>query len=310
MATRLPSLKALKAFEALARHRSLTRAAEELNVTPAAVSHQVKALEADLGLSLIRRVGGEYRLLASAESGLPLLQDGFAQIAEAVRRMRRDDAARYLTISVGPTFASTWLVRRLGRFKEAHPEIEVRLDTTDAMADFSRDAVDVAIRFGAGVYPGLEARRLFDEEVYPVCSSKLLESGPPLETPADLAQHTLIHVAWALHNESTTEWETWLRAAGVDHLVDASQGPRFSHSNIALQVAMEGQGVALGSDSVASDDLKAGRLVCPFDIVLPIAFAYYLVYPEGTGEVPKIVAFRDWILGETEASRPDGQSPS
>ncbi len=304
MDQRLPSLNALRAFEAAARHLSLTEAARELHVTPAAVSHQVRALEADLGVSLLRRVKGAFVLTETAQTALPVLRAGFDQIAEAVRRLRADEARHFLTISVGPTFAATWLVRRLGRFKAAFPEIDVRLQTTDQVADFARDGVDIGIRFGAGDYPGLQAVRLFDEEIYPVCSPGLLERGPPLDSPADLAGHNLLHVewTWALTKGKgeTLDWQLWLRAAGAEK-VDALRGPRFSHANLALQAAIEGQGLALGSESLARDDLAAGRLVRPFDVVLPMNFAYYLIYPEETAALPKIANFRHWILTEIDA---------
>ncbi len=304
MNQRLPSLNALRAFEAAARHLSLTEAARELHVTPAAVSHQVRALEADLGVSLLRRVKGAFVLTETAQTALPVLRAGFDQIAEAARRLRADEARHFLTISVGPTFAATWLVRRLGRFKAAFPEIDVRLQTTDQVADFARDGVDIGIRFGAGDYPGLQAVRLFDEEIYPVCSPGLLERGPPLDSPADLAGHNLLHVewTWALTKGKgeTLDWQLWLRAAGAEK-VDALRGPRFSHANLALQAAIEGQGLALGSESLARDDLAAGRLVRPFDVVLPMNFAYYLIYPEETAALPKIANFRHWILTEIDA---------
>ena len=299
MDQRLPSLNALRAFEAAARHLSLTKAARELNVTPAAVSHQVKALEADLGVPLLRRVKGEFVLTETAQSVLPVLRAGFDQIAEAALRLRADEARHFLTISVGPTFAANWLVRRLGAFKAACPDIEVRLQTTDRVADFARDGVDVGIRFGAGHYPGLTAIRLFEEEIYPVCSPDLLVQGPPLDRPADLAGHTLLHVewTWGLDRSETLDWEMWLRAAGAPE-VDAQHGPRFTHANLALQAAAAGQGLALGSDALAGDDLAAGRLVQPFDVALPVNFAYYLTYPEETAARPKIASFRQWILAE------------
>jgi LysR family glycine cleavage system transcriptional activator len=299
MTERLPSLNALRAFEAMARHLSLTKAARELHVTPAAVSHQVKALEADLGVPLMRRIKGEFVLTETAQTALPVLRAGFDQIAEAARRLRADEARHFLTISVGPTFAATWLVRRLGTFKAAYPEIDVRLQTTDAMADFVRDGVDICIRFGAGTYPGLQAIRLFDEEIFPVCSPALLERRPRLASPSDLAEHTLLHVewSWALTRGEPLDWQMWLRAAGAGE-VDALRGPRFSHASLALQAAIEGQGLALGSEALARDDLAAGRLVRPFDVALPVNFAYYLVYPEETAERPKVANFRQWILAE------------
>ena len=299
MKQRLPSLNALRAFETMARHLSLTKAARELHVTPAAVSHQIKALEADLGVPLLRRVSGEFVLTETAQVALPVLSNGFEQIAEAARRLRMDQARHFLTISVGPTFAASWLVRRLGAFKAAFPKIDVRLETTDRMTDFAGDGVDVGIRFGSGRYPGLEAIRLFKEEVFPVCSPALMERGPPLETPADLAGHSLLHVEWTLGlpKGDPLDWQMWLRAAGAEQ-VDAERGTHFSHSNMALQAAIDGQGVTLGSESLAGDDLAAGRLVRPFDVALPLSFAYYLVYPEDTAERSKIAAFREWILAE------------
>ena len=304
MTQRLPSLNALRAFEAAARHLSLTKAARELHVTPAAVSHQVKALEADLGVSLLRRVKGEFVLTETAQTVRPVLSAGFDRIAEAVRRLRADEALRFLTVSVSPTFAANWLVRRLGAFKRAFPEIDVRLQTTNEITEFARDGVDIAIRFGAGDYPGLHAIRLFDEEIFPVCSPALLERGPPLVHPADLAGHTLLHVewSWAMTRGEPLDWQMWLRAAGAEE-VDATRGPRFSYTSFALQAAADGQGLALGSEALAGDDLAAGRLVRPFDVVLPVNFAYYLVYPEDTAERPKIANFRHWILAEIDAGK-------
>ena len=300
MPQRLPSLNALRAFEAAARHLSLTKAARELHVTPAAVSHQLKALEADLGVTLLRRVKGEFVLTETAQAALPVLRAGFDRIGEAARRLRADEARDFLTISAGATFAASWLVRRLGHFSQAHGDIEVRLQTSDETVDFARDGVDIAIRFGAGSYPGLAAIRLFDEEIYPVCSPNLPKPGRPLEQPGDLAGHTLLHVEWSRHEGETFDWEMWLKAAGAGD-VDASRGPRFSHTNLALQSAIEGQGLALGSDSLARDDLASGRLIRPFEVALAVNFAYYLVYPEATADWPKIAAFRHWILAEINA---------
>ena len=299
MRQRLPSLNALRAFEAVARHLSLTEAANELHVTPAAISHHVKALEEDVGTTLLRRVKGEFVLTEAAQAALPPLRAGFDQIAESARRLRSDASNNILTISVGLTLASSFLVRRLGKFRETYPDIDVRLHTTDRVADFARDGVDVAIRFGRGIYPGMESFRLFEEEIFPVCSPALLEQGPPLEKPRDLEHFTLLHVEWTPHASELDDWGTWLQTAGADN-VDATRGPRFSHSSIALQSAVEGQGVAFGSESLAGDEIRAGRLVRPFDLSLPMNYAYYLLYPEAMATVPKIANFRDWILAETD----------
>ena len=285
MSQRLPSLNALRAFEAASRHLSLTQAARELNVTPAAISHQIKALEADLGCKLLRRSKGQFILTETAQEALPVLRAGFDQIAEAARRLRSDSSRHILTISVGPTFASTWLVRRLGGFAGSYPDIDVRLHTTDSLADFARDGVDVAIRFGGGDYPDLTAIRLFDEEIFPVCSPRSADRAAAVSRrPEDLAKQTLLHVEWTWRGDITTrpfDWEMWLLAAGIEG-VDHTRGPRFSHSSMALQAAMEGQGLALGSLALASDELAAGRLVRPFDLALPHNFAYYLTFPHET----------------------------
>ena len=293
----MPSLLALRAFEAAARNRSLTAAARELHVTPAAISHRVKDLEADLGFPLLHR--GQRQTLPTdrAAVALPLLTAAFEQLGEAVRLLRIDTGSRVLTISVGPTFASTWLVRRLGDFKRAHPDIRVRIDTTDAKADFRHDGVDVGIRFGPGEQPGLVSTRLFAEAIYPVCSPKLVAEGA-MDHPDDLARHTLLHVDWTLGQGETYDWEMWLRAAGAT-VVDGQGGETFSHTSLALQAAIEGQGVALGSDSVAGDYLADGRLVRPFELSLPMALSYHLVYPPENAGLPKVRAFRDWVLAQT-----------
>ncbi len=229
-----------------------------------------------------------------------MLRAGFDRIGEAARRLRADQSRDFLTISAGATFAVSWLVRRLGQFSQAHGDIEVRLQTSDETIDFVRDGVDIAIRFGAGVYPGLAAIRLFDEEIFPVCSPRLPKPDRLLSKPGDLAGHTLLHVEWSRHEGETLDWEMWLRAAGAGD-VDASRGPRCSHTSMALHAAIEGQGLALGSESLARDDLASGRLIRPFEVTLPVNFAYYLVYPEETADRPKIAAFRHWIRAEISA---------
>ena len=300
MRCRLPSLNALRAFEAAARNRGLSAAARELHVTPAAVSHRIKELEADFGFALLDRGTRSSVPTPRAALALPLLSAGFEQLAEAVRLLRIDTFSSVLTISVGPTFASTWLVRRLGDFKRGNPGFRVRIETSDATADFRSDGVDVGIRFGTEHQPGLVATRLFAEAIYPVCSPRLLDAGA-LGDPDDLAAHTLLHVDWSLGQGETYDWQMWLLAAGASR-VDASRGEAFSHTSLALQAAVEGQGVALGSDSVAGDLIADGRLVKPFDLSVPMALAYYLVYPPENAGLAKVVAFRDWILGATRGA--------
>lgn len=266
-------------------------------MTAAAVSQQVKVLEGDLGTKLLRRVNREFLLTDAAQAGLPDLREGFDRLAQAARKMREDNSRRLLTVSVDPSLAATWLVARLDRFREVHPHIDVLLEASMERADFGRDDVDMAIRYGAGDDPGLHVVRLFDEEVFPVCSPRLLEGSHPLREPQDLRHHTLLHLEWTPAKGEWPDWRTWLLAAGVGD-IDATRGPRFSQHSMVLQAAVQGQGVALGSTALVTDDLAAGRLVWPFDLCVPTNFAYYIVGPEKTADQPKIVAFRSWLLAE------------
>ena len=292
MARRLPSLNALRAFEAAARHLSFTRAAAELNVTQAAVSQQVKALEDRLGLSLFRRLNRALRLTDAGQSLFAAANQALDIVAAAVSRLSRLEGAGALTVSTLDSIAVTWLVPRLSRFRELHPDIDVRITTTDRLVDFDRDDVDMAIRYGRGTWPGHSVVRLMSEELFPVCSPALLAKGPPLETPADLRHHTL------LHDSMREDWRMWLMAAGVGGVVDATHGPAFQRSNLVIQAAVVGLGVALARSALVADELASGRLVKPFDISLPAEFAYYVVCPEDCAERPKIKAFRNWLLAE------------
>ncbi len=295
MADRLPSLGALRAFEAAARHLSLTRAAEELNVTPAAVSHQVKALEQDLGFTLLERSGRHLVPTSEARAGLAELRRGFDLVTEGVRRMRASRANPMLRITAEPTFAGMWLVPRLARFRERHPDLDVLIDAGDRLADFERDAVDVGIRWGSGRYPGLTAIRLFREQVFPVCHPSLLEGEPGLARPGDLAHHTLIHLDWPRDKGDWPDWRSWLDAAEAAG-VDPERGLRFTAHSDALRAAVEGQGVALTTDSLVVDDLRSGRLVRPFALALETDVQMFLVFRPDRADEPAIAAFREWIV--------------
>lgn len=297
MNRRLPPLNGLRAFEAAARHLSFSKAAEELHVTPAAISHQIKGLESYLGVALFRRLNKALMLTEAGQAALPSLHEGFDQLGRAVDAVLAWDTRRPLTVSTAPSFGAKWLVPRLAGFRRAYPGIEVRVDASADLVDFTREDVDLAIRYGAGRYPGLIAERLLVEEVFPVCSPRLLEGPAPLRVPADLRHHTLLHVEWQQQPEMWPDWSMWLRAAGVEE-VDPTRGPRFSMSTMAAQAAIEGHGVALGSSVLLRDDLDAGRLVKPFELGFPVEFAYYLVYPESNAERPKVIAFRQWLLAE------------
>jgi len=294
MARRLPSLTALRAFEAAARHLSFSRAADELNVTHAAVSHQIKALEADLGVPLFRRLTRAVRLTDAGQAYLPVLREAFDAIAEATGRLAGDDDGR-LMVSATPAFAARWLVPRLGRFYAAHPKIDVRLDPSMALIDFRRDDVDIAVRYGRGDWPGLRVERLLSLDMFPVCSPALLDGPEPLRAPADLARHTL------LHDDLREDWPRWLVAAGVEG-IDLSRGPTFNETSLLMQAAAAGLGVAIAVSALVAADLAEGRLVRPFEIAVAEEAGFYLVYPEASAARAKVRAFRDWMFAEARAA--------
>ncbi|MDH3664084.1 MAG: transcriptional regulator GcvA, partial [Alphaproteobacteria bacterium] len=262
MPDRLPSLNALRAFEAAARHLSFSRAAEELHVTKAAVSHQVKALEEDLGLPLFRRLNRALLLTPAGQTLFPAISEALGLMHAAVARLKRQDRTGELVLTMLDSFAAIWLVPRLSRFRHAHPEIDVRIATSDDSIDFAHTDVDLAIRYGAGHWPEVHAERLMTEEIFPVCAPSLLKSGPPLAKPADLVRHTL------LHDYGHETWRRWLLAVGETG-VDADRGPGYQHSNLVLQAAEQGDGVAMARSVLAAEALASGRLVKPFDLSLP-----------------------------------------
>ncbi len=296
MARPLPPLNSLRAFEAAARHLSFTRAAEELRVTQAAVSHQVKALEARLGVKLFRRLVRGLRLTEEGQALLPELRDAFDRLATAVSRVGRQAGQGRLTVSLLTTFALSWLVPRLPRFNQLHPEIEVSLITTSHVTDFAREDVDVAIRYGRGPWPGVRRDKLFDDELTPLCGHAWRSK---LKRPADLARAPLL-----ILNTNEHDWEVWLKAAGLTDSVDASRGTAFDSTRIAVEAAIAGAGVAIGNPYVHAEPVIEGRLFQPFDLVVPNGDSYWLVYPEATAERPKIRTFRDWMLAEISAIKP------
>ena len=304
MARDLPPLNALRAFEAAGRHQSLTKAARELHVTAAAVSHQVRGLEDYLGLKLFRRVGNSLLLTDAGQACLPGLGEGFDRIAGAIERLKQHDARGPLQLSVAPAFASKWLVPRLERFDAAHPDIDVRISASLEVVELEREGFDAAIRLGRGSYPGLEVHELFAESVVPMCGPGLIHASRPLRNPADLRHQVLLHDDSLRFERAAPDWPMWLKAAGVKG-VDASRGPHFSHPDHAMQAAMDGAGVVLGWRELAAADLEAGRLTIPFDLTLPMALAFYFVCPRSAAERPKLVAFRDWLLEEArQLARP------
>jgi LysR family glycine cleavage system transcriptional activator len=291
MRRRLPSLNALRAFEASARHESFTSAAAELFVTQGAVSQQVKALEDELGLKLFRR---EHQRLAITEAGrdyLGVVRDAFDRLSMGTERLLQRQGAGLLNVSTSPNFAAKWLVHRLGRFSEAHPEIDLRISASMQHVDFAREDVDLAIRHGDGTWPALHATRLCEEEIFPVCSPLLLKGRRALKAPADLAHHALLHVNDASH------WNGWLRHFRVKG-VDGARGMVLNQASMAIDAAIQGQGVAMARTALAAWDLLGGRLVRPFRQALAAPFAMWIVCPRATAELPKIATFRQWLLAE------------
>ncbi|WP_282608039.1 transcriptional regulator GcvA [Pelagibius sp. Alg239-R121] len=300
MVRKLPPLNALRAFEAAARHLSFTKAADELFVTQAAVSHQIKTLEAHLGIQLFRRLNRRLLLTDAGQAYFPELRDALDMMSRATLRIRGQDKTGNLKISVLPSFAAKWLLPRLPRFSEHNPAIDVLVSANDQIVDFDQDDFDLAVRYGKGNYPGHHIDPMMGDRIFPVCSPRLVESEHPLCEPTDLRHHILLHDDMARTDASANDWQGWLRAAEVT-CVDPDRGPAYSHSSMVIQAAIEGHGVALGRTSLIGDDLAAGRLVCPFGPVIPGPFSYYLVGPKETAEQPKICAFRDWIQEEVAA---------
>ena len=294
MARRLPPLNALRAFEAGARHLSFTKAAEELHVTQAAISHQVKLLEEDLGVSLFRRMTRKLALTEEGRALMGVAGEALDAIAGEAARLREAPGGRTLSLSLIPTFGVKWLAQRLGRFWALHPEIDLRLHHSIHLVDFARDEVDAAVRWGGGAWPGVEAVYLMRAGLVPVCSPALCKGPPALNVPDDLRHHTL------LHERDYVDWAQWLAVAGA-HEVEARRGPIIDDPSVLHQAAIDGQGVALESESIVRADLEAGRLVKPFDVDLDRDNAYYLVAPPRHFDRPNVQAFRDFLLSELAA---------
>ncbi len=302
MTRRIYPLNSLRAFEASARHLSFVKAAEELYVTPAAISHQVKRLEDYLGVQLFRRLPRGLLLAETGQVLLSELREVFLRLDKAMERVLESDSRGALTISVAPMYAVKCLVPRLQRFDALYPDIDLRMSSSLGVIDFQRDAFDAAVRLGRGQYPGLAVVKLFDESVTPMCSPRLLEGAHALNSPDDLRRHMLLHDDSMAFDPAAPNWHTWLQAAGAKR-VDASRGPHFSQPDHALQAAIDGAGIVLGWQYMAAEDIAAGRLVQPFDLALPLGSSFYLVYPETYTDRPKIVTFRDWLIAETKASQ-------
>ncbi|KQA18198.1 transcriptional regulator GcvA [Vibrio metoecus] len=298
MSRRLPPLNSLKVFEAAARHLSFTRAAEELFVTQAAVSHQIKALEEFLGLKLFRRRNRSLLLTEEGQSYFLDIKDIFSSLAEATDKLLERSEKGALTISLPPSFAIQWLVPRLADFNQQEPDIDVRIKAVDMDEGSLTDDVDVAIYYGRGNWPGLRADKLYQEFLIPLCSPALLLGSKPMETLKDLSLHTL------LHDTSRKDWKQFAKENCLDN-VNVNHGPIFSHSTMVLQAAAHGQGVALGNNVLAQPEIDAGRLIAPFDEVLMTNNAFYVVCHEKQADMGRIATFRDWMLKKARSEQVD-----
>ena len=292
----LPPLNALRSFDAAARHQSFTRAAEELCVTQGAVSHQVKALEIQLGLQLFKRARNGLLITDAGRDYLAVVRDVFDRLELATDSLLQRQRSGTITVSTSPDFAAKWLVSRLGRFAEAYPEIDLKLAALMHRVDFAREDVDLAIRHGDGQWPELDAVNLTAEELFPVCSPSLMTSRGGLHDPEDVLRFSLLHL------DDRRDWGRWLEAAGVpgERLL---QGPILNHASMLIDAAIEGQGVALARTMLAASDLAAGRLVRPFQAAIPLRNTYWIVCPKATRALPKIAAFRAWLFDEVAADR-------
>jgi LysR family transcriptional regulator, glycine cleavage system transcriptional activator len=297
MTARLPSLNGLRAFEAAARHLSFTHAAAELNVTQTAISHQIRRLEEELGISLFVRQNRALTLTPEARDYLPGVRAAFNDLRLATDRLLRKDNEHVLTVSTLASMAAKWLLPRLSAFQEAHPGIDVRITTSTALVDFKGGDVDAAIRYGRGHWPGLRADWLTADQLFPVCSPALLSGDKPLRCPQDLADHVLLHGTGGYDDD----WRLWLTAAGLPTNISKHPGLTFDMVFMTVQAAIDGIGVAIGRTTYVEGDIAKGRLVVPFKIALPADAGFYLVSPEASAEKPKLAAFRQWLKASAQA---------
>lgn len=299
---RLPPLNSIRAFEATARHLSFSKAADELNVTPGAVSQQVKVLEEHLNLKLFKRKNRLILLSDEAQICLPLLTESLDKLAQSFDMIRERSDHQPLTITAPPALTSYWLLPRLSAFQKQFPDIDVRLDASNDLADLINDDIDVGIRFGTGDYPGLEADYLFSQSVIPVCSPLLLQGEHKLQTPEDLKKFTLLHAQgdFFITDNTHIDWDMWFTSVGAKD-IDANHGLHFTQHNFLVEAAIRGQGVALVGNVIIKEELASGQLVKLFENTdIPLNFSFYLIYSSNKANLTRIKAFREWLLGEIE----------
>lgn len=312
---RLPPLNALRAFEAVARHKSFRKAAEELFVTPAALTHQIKALEQQLGFALFDRLPRRIELTPAAQAALPRFQQGFEALSQAVAELRNHGRAPHLTVGATPTFVSRWLMPRLQSFLSQHPDVDVRLVASGQLINASAREIrsedagestvdaDIEIRFHNGRPPGHNVDLLFTVEVVPMCHPRLLKGPPPLLKPDDLRHHTLLHGDARVADRTRSAWARWLKRAGISD-VDPRRGLQLDHSTLALEAAADGLGVTLATPLLAAAEMAEGKVAVAFPLALSLDNAYYSVATDAAMARPEVVAFRDWLLDEALRQTP------
>jgi LysR family transcriptional regulator, glycine cleavage system transcriptional activator len=298
----LPSLNALRAFEAVSRHLSYRKAAAELHVTPAAVKQLVQSLERSLDRSLVTRQGRGLALTEVAMTGLADLHEAFDRLHRTVAKMRRAERRASLTITVEPSFAAAWLMKRLQAFKARCPDVDVLIEASMRPVDLAREETDIWIRYGGTAEPGHVTHRLFDEEFLPVCAPGLAAGPPPIACLGDLGTATLIEIDMSLWPTECLDWESWLRALGAEE-IGSGRRMRFNDYTVALHAAIAGQGVLLGSRPIVQDALDAGLLVAPIGESVKIQLGYDVVATKEALERAEVAAFVDWIRA---AASPDG----
>ncbi len=300
--TRLPPLNSLRAFEAAQRHMSFQKAAEELFVTPAALSYQIRQLEEHLDVKLFNRLNRAVELTCEGRMIAQGVEDSFAMLRRTMMRLERREDSNVLVISAGPAFTSKWLTPRLYRFLARWPDIDVRISASLKKADLVAGDVDIGLRFGTGDYEGCTSVKLLEEWVTPMCSPQLLQGPNGIRTPADLARYSLVHDDTHIHASmfDLPDWKTWVEAAGVADIVNVNKGTHFDIADHALDAAIAGAGVVLGRTVLADGDIKARRLVTPFDLRLKAEYSFYVVVAENRENEINIKRFTDWIREEAQ----------
>lgn len=294
----LPSLQTLRAFEAAGRHKSYSKAAEELGLTHGAVSHRIRELEERLGVALFKRVGNSMQLTEAGQKLEAQVRQGLSLLEQAFTPPKTSSASkprRHIVLTSVPSLGSTWLFARLGEYQAEHPDIDIDLRVSETLNDYKREGIDIGVRLGSGGWPGLHAQKLFDEALTPVCTPAYRDQFN-LREPPDLQRATFLRNPW-------TPWSRWFRAAGLDW-PEPARGPRFDDAPLLLRAALAGQGVALGRQWLAVEEIRDGRLVAPFDLAVRDDFAYWLVWPTGRTAHPEVTRFREWLAAQAAAEKP------